>query len=71
LWPRWMTSAPVAWAIRRKMWIEASWPSNRLVAVTSRILCWGWNAGTEGWVAGEGVELRGLAAVVTMLGVLG
>ena len=38
LWPRWITSAPEAWRIRRMMLIEASWPSNRLAAVTKRSL---------------------------------
>ena len=36
LWPRWMTSAPCAWISRRMMLIAASWPSNRLAAVTKR-----------------------------------
>ena len=36
LWPRWMTSAPCAWIRRRMMLIAASWPSNRLAAVTKR-----------------------------------
>src|SRR5690606_3739798 len=36
LWPRWMTSAPWAWIRRRMMLIAASWPSNRLAAVTKR-----------------------------------
>ncbi len=39
LWPKWMTSAPEPCRMRRKMLIEASWPSNRLVAVTKRTLC--------------------------------
>src|SRR5690606_30792824 len=43
LWPRWITSAPDAWRMRRKMLIDASWPSNSEVAVTKRILwaVWG------------------------------
>ena len=36
LWPRWTTSAPCAWISRRMMLIAASWPSNRLAAVTKR-----------------------------------
>src|SRR5690606_20924851 len=36
LWPRWMTSAPWAWISRRMMLMAASWPSNRLAAVTKR-----------------------------------
>src|SRR6478735_5672411 len=36
LCPRWTTSAPSDWRIRRMMLIEASWPSNRLAAVTKR-----------------------------------
>ena len=36
LWPRWTTSAPCAWMSRRMMLIAASWPSNRLAAVTKR-----------------------------------
>ena len=39
LWPRWITSAPEACKMRRMMLIEASWPSNKLAAVTKRILC--------------------------------
>src|SRR5580700_840043 len=38
LWPRWMTSAPVDWMMRRMMLMAASCPSNRLVAVTKRTL---------------------------------
>ena len=41
LWPRWMTSQPVACRIRRMMLIDASWPSNRLAAVTKRTLLTG------------------------------
>ena len=37
LWPRWTTSAPPLCSSRRMMLIEASWPSNRLAAVTNRI----------------------------------
>src|SRR5690606_23986810 len=36
LWPRWITSAPCAWISRRMMLMAASWPSNRLAAVTKR-----------------------------------
>ncbi len=36
LWPRWTTSAPCAWISRRMMLMAASWPSNRLAAVTKR-----------------------------------
>src|SRR6478736_5971316 len=36
LWPRCTTSAPCAWISRRMMLIAASWPSNRLAAVTKR-----------------------------------
>ena len=39
LCPRWITSAPEACRMRRMMLIDASWPSNRLAAVTKRILC--------------------------------
>ncbi len=38
LCPRWTTSQPVACRIRRMMLIDASWPSNRLAAVTKRTL---------------------------------
>ena len=38
LWPRWITSAPMPWRMRRMMLIAASWPSNRLAAVTKRTL---------------------------------
>lgn len=41
LWPRWMTSQPVAWRIRRMMLMLASWPSKRLAAVMNRTLCTG------------------------------
>src|SRR5690606_31027578 len=36
LWPRWITSAPCDWIRRRMMLMAASWPSNRLAAVTKR-----------------------------------
>src|SRR6185312_5235785 len=36
LWPRWITSAPCDWMMRRMMLMAASWPSNRLAAVTKR-----------------------------------
>ena len=35
-WPRWTTSAPCDCRIRRMTLIAASWPSNRLAAVTNR-----------------------------------
>ncbi len=38
LCPRWITSAPEDWRIRRKMLIEASCPSNSVVAVTNLTL---------------------------------
>src|SRR6476659_1955445 len=38
LWPRWITSAPIPCRMRRMMLIAASWPSNRLAAVTKRTL---------------------------------
>ena len=38
LWPRWITSAPMPCRMRRMMLIAASWPSNRLAAVTKRTL---------------------------------
>ena len=38
LCPRWMTSAPADWRIRRMMLMDASCPSNRLAAVTKRSL---------------------------------
>jgi len=41
LWPRWTTSAPMPCRMRRMMLIAASWPSNRLAAVTKRTLCVG------------------------------
>ncbi len=41
LWPRWITSTPVACRMRRMMLIEASWPSNSEAAVTKRTLCFG------------------------------
>src|SRR2546423_15603706 len=40
-----MTSAPCDWRIRRMMLIEASWPSNRLAAVTKRT---GWTGTWRG-----------------------
>src|SRR5690606_13003683 len=36
LWPRCTTSTPWDWISRRMMLIAASWPSNRLAAVTKR-----------------------------------
>ena len=42
LWPRWMTSAPCAWRMRRMMLIAASWPSNSDAAVTKRTLLFAW-----------------------------
>ncbi len=36
LWPRWITSAPWLCMMRRITLMDASWPSNRLVAVTKR-----------------------------------
>src|SRR5690606_4424930 len=36
LWPRCTTSTPCPWISRRMMLIAASWPSNRLAAVTKR-----------------------------------
>ena len=47
LWPRWMTSQPDACRMRRMMLIDASWPSNRLAAVTKRTLLTGRK--TSGW----------------------
>ena len=41
LWPRWMTSQPCDWKIRRMMLMAASWPSKRLDAVTRRTGCCG------------------------------
>ncbi len=41
LCPRWITSAPWLCRMRRMMLIEASWPSNRLEAVTKRTGCCG------------------------------
>src|SRR5689334_19964233 len=38
LCPRWITSAPEDWRMRRMMLVAASWPSKRLVAVTKRTL---------------------------------
>ena len=38
LWPRWITSQPVAWRIRRMMLIDASCPSKSEAAVTKRTL---------------------------------
>ena len=38
LWPRWMTSEPVDWRMRRMMLMEASWPSKSAAAVTKRTL---------------------------------
>ena len=38
LWPRWITSQPVACRMRRMMLIDASWPSNSDAAVTKRTL---------------------------------
>src|SRR5215467_5923076 len=38
LCPRWMTSQPLAWRMRRTMLIDASCPSNSDAAVTKRIL---------------------------------
>src|SRR5439155_12013181 len=45
LWPRWITSQPLACKMRRMMLIDASWPSKRLAAVTNRILCCGLTTG--------------------------
>src|SRR5450631_1070482 len=45
LCPRWITSQPDACRMRRMMLIDASWPSNRLAAVTKRILCCGLTTG--------------------------
>ena len=36
LWPRWITSQPVACRMRRMMLIDASWPSKSEAAVTKR-----------------------------------
>jgi hypothetical protein len=41
LCPRWITSHPVACRMRRMMLIDASWPSNRLAAVTKRTFATG------------------------------
>ena len=41
LCPRWITSAPVAWMMRRMMLIDASCPSNSDAAVTKRSLFFG------------------------------
>ena len=41
LWPRWITSQPDAWRMRRMMLIDASWPSNSDAAVTKRTLLTG------------------------------
>src|SRR5260370_19272367 len=38
LWPRWITSAPLACRMRRMMLMAASWPSKSEAAVTRRIL---------------------------------
>src|ERR1700693_1155591 len=38
LCPRWITSAPLAWRMRRMMLMAASWPSKSDAAVTKRIL---------------------------------
>ena len=52
LWPRCITSAPCAWISRRMMLIAASWPSNRLAAVTKRSglvsVCGGGEGGWRG-----------------------
>ena len=41
LWPRWITSQPVACRMRRMMLIDASCPSNSDAAVTKRTLLTG------------------------------
>src|SRR5690606_7862467 len=52
LCPRWITSAPCDWISRRMMLMAASWPSNRLAAVTKRsgVRESAWGSGI--WVAG-------------------
>src|SRR5690606_3405248 len=52
LWPRWITSAPWAWISRRMMLMAASWPSNRLAAVTKRSGVASVRASETGWEAG-------------------
>src|SRR5438270_13386783 len=42
LCPRWITSHPLACRMRRMMLMDASWPSNRLAAVTKRRWRRGW-----------------------------
>ena len=53
LWPRWITSAPMPCRMRRMMLIAASWPSNRLAAVTKRTLFAGPVVGERLVVGGE------------------
>src|SRR5688572_1326592 len=54
LWPRCTTSTPWAWISRRMMLIAASWPSNRLAAVTKR-------RGARSPVSAVGIWLAGVA----------
>src|SRR5262249_12128268 len=56
LWPRCTTSTPCAWISRRMMLIAASWPSNRLAAVTKR----------SGVVSADGSRTGRVRAVVLM-----
>ena len=53
LCPRWITSQPWLWKIRRMMLIEASWPSNRLEAVTRRTGWVGWCRSLMGLAPGK------------------
>ena len=51
LCPRWITSTPWDWRIRRMMLIEASCPSKRLEAVTIRTACSGrWSSGMDAFL---------------------
>src|SRR5690625_755201 len=60
LWPRWITSAPWSWMMRRMMLMAASWPSNRLAAVTKRNGVAAAVAGLAGtWWAGVLMESPG------------
>ena len=56
--------------MRRKMWIEASCPSNSAVAVIRRILCIAWNgADGAGWAAAsEWCAMSGFAVLVAIGG---
>ena len=54
LWPRWITSAPDDWRMRRMMLMAASCPSKSDAAVTIRTWCLGWYGLSAGLVIALG-----------------